>query len=220
MSTPARFGRLARAYRWMEYFSFGPYLQQCRKLRIPEMMACRRAMVYGDGDGRFLSELVRQVPEIQVMVVEASEAMLRRAAQRLPSNAEVQLLKADALTYQAALPDASFDLIVSHFFLDCFNEEELTTLLARANAAAAEGAMWVVSEFAIPNRPVARQVGWLVVSALYLAFGLLTGLKARRLPDHGRVMREAGWRLEQRWTLLLGLLASERWRRLSDQGGS
>jgi ubiquinone/menaquinone biosynthesis C-methylase UbiE len=87
MSTPARFGRLARAYRWMEYFSFGPYLKQCRRLRIPEMAACRRAVVYGDGDGRFLSELVRQVPEIQVLAVDASEEMLRRAAQRLPSNA-------------------------------------------------------------------------------------------------------------------------------------
>jgi ubiquinone/menaquinone biosynthesis C-methylase UbiE len=177
------------------------------------MLACRRAAVYGDGDGRFLSELVRQAPGIQVLAVDASEEMLRRAAQRLPSNAEVRLVKADALTYQAApLPEASFDLIVSHFFLDCFDENELTALLARVNAAAAEGAMWVVSDFAIPDGPVARQAGRLVVSALYFAFALLTGLRTRHLPDHGRVMREAGWRLEERWTLLLGLLTSERWR--------
>jgi hypothetical protein len=125
----------------------------------------------------------------------------------------VRLVKADALTYQAAtLPEPSFDLIVSHFFLDCFDEDELTTLLARVNAAAAEGAMWVISEFAIPDRPVARQAGWLVVRALYFAFALLTGLRTRHLPDHGRVMQEAGWKLEERWTLLLGLLTSERWR--------
>jgi ubiquinone/menaquinone biosynthesis C-methylase UbiE len=217
MSTPAKFGRLARTYRWMEYFSFGPYLQQCRRLRIPEMVRCRRAVVYGDGDGRFLSELVRQVPEMQVVAIDASQEMVRRAAQRLPpSKTAVRLVQADALAYEAAaLPEAPFDLIVSHFFLDCIDEEELTTLLARVNAAAAEGAKWVISEFAIPDRPVARQVGWLVVSALYVAFGVLTGLKARRLPDHGRVMRETGWILEERWTLLRGLLASERWGRLS-----
>jgi hypothetical protein len=57
-------------------------------------------------------------------------------------------------------------------------------------------------------------LGRLVVGGLYLAFGLLTGLRTRRLPDHGRVMRESGWRLEDRRTLLLGLLASERWLRL------
>lgn len=215
MNTPARFGHLAWAYRWMEYFSFGPYLQQCRRLRIREMVTCRRAMVYGDGDGRFLSQLVRRAPGIKVLAVDASEEMLRRAAQRLPSNAEVRLVKADALTYQAAtLPEASFDLIVSHFFLDCFEEDQLTTLLARVNSAAAEGAMWVISEFAIPDRPVAREAGRLVVSALYFAFALLTGLRTRHLPDHGRVMRKAGWRLEERSTLLLGLLTSERWRLL------
>jgi hypothetical protein len=41
----------------------------------------------------------------------------------------------------------------------------------------------------------------------------LTGLRTRRLPDHGHVMRKAGWVLEDKRQLLLGLLASERWHR-------
>jgi ubiquinone/menaquinone biosynthesis C-methylase UbiE len=213
MSRPARFGRLARVYRWMEYFSFGPYLQRCRMLRIAELIACRSALVYGDGDGRFLAELVRSAPGIRIAAVDASSEMLRQAAKRRPL--EARLVQADALACEvSAFPEAPFDLIVSHFFLDCFDEEELSTLLARVNAAVGEGAVWVVSDFAIPPQPVARQLGRLVVGGLYLAFGLLTGLRTRRLPDHGRVMRECGWRLEDRRTLLLGLLASERWRRL------
>jgi ubiquinone/menaquinone biosynthesis C-methylase UbiE len=214
MSGPARFGRLARAYRWMEYFSFGLYLQRCRRLRIAEMGACRRALVYGDGDGRFLAELVGSAQEMRITAVDASNEMLRQAAKRLPSEARPRLVQADALTCEvSAFPEAPFDLVVSHFFVDCFDEEELSRLLARVNTAAAEGAMWVVSDFAIPQRPVARQLGRLVVGGLYLAFGLLTGLRTRRLPDHGRLMRESGWKLEDRQTLLLGLLASERWRR-------
>ena len=215
MSRPARFGRLARIYRWMEYFSFGLYLQQCRRLRIAEMSACRRALVYGDGDGRFLAERVGSAREMQIAAVDASIEMLRQTTQRLPSEARLRLVQADALACEAAaFPEAPFDLVVSHFFLDCFNEEELSTLLALVNAAVAESAVWVVSDFAIPQRPVARQLGRLVVSGLYLAFGLFTGLRTRRLPDHGQVMRESGWRLEDRRTLLMGLLASERWRRL------
>lgn len=218
MSAPARFGRLARAYRWMEYLSFGPYLQQCRTLRLAEMASCRRALIYGDGDGRFLAELVRRLPRIRVAAIDASSEMLRRAAERLPSDADVRMVEADALTDQAAaLPEAPFDLIVSHFFLDCFNEQELSTLLAAVNGAAAEDAIWVVSDFAIPQRAVARQAGKLIVSGLYLAFGVLTGLTTRHLPDHGRVMCEAGWSLDDRRTLLLGLLVSERWRRFAIQ---
>jgi ubiquinone/menaquinone biosynthesis C-methylase UbiE len=215
MRKPANFDRLACVYRWMEYLSFGPYLQKCRRLHIAEMAVCRRALMYGDGDGRFLAELVRRAPEMRVAAVDASGEMLRQAAQRLPSQAKVRLTKADALTCEAAaFPEAPFDLVVSHFFLDCFDEQELATLLERVNPAADEGALCVVSEFAIPEQPIARQLGRLVVTGLYIASGLLTGLRKRRLPDHGRVMREAGWRLEDRQYLLLGLLVSERWRRL------
>lgn len=212
MSSPAGFDRLARAYRWMEYFSFGPHLQQCRRLRLTEMASCQCALVYGDGDGRFLAELVRRVPEIRATAVDASSKMLLRLAQRLPSRAQAQLVHADALACAPAeFPDAPFDLIVSHFFLDCFNEAEIASLVARVNAAAAKNARWVVSDFAIPQREPARLVGTLIVRGLYIAFGLLTGLKTRSLPDHARVMRESGWVLEDRRELLAGLLMSERW---------
>jgi SAM-dependent methyltransferase len=214
MSKPASFDRLSRAYRWMEYFSFGPYLQHCRTLRIAEMIACKRALVYGDGDGRFLAALLRSAPAIRVTAVDASGKMLQRVAQRLPPQAQVRLVHEDALECPPAeFPDAPFDLVVSHFFLDCFDEAEIASLLALVNAAVEKSALWVVSDLAIPQRTPARFLGVLIVRGLYLAFGLLTGLKTRRLPDHARVMREAGWLLEDRKELLLGLLVSERWRR-------
>jgi SAM-dependent methyltransferase len=214
MTAPASFDRLSRAYRWMEYFSFGPYLQQCRNLRTAEMACCRRALVYGDGDGRFLAELVRRAPQIRATAVDASNQMLLRLAHRLPSEAQVRLVHADALECEASkLPDAPFDLVVSHFFLDCFNEAEIASLVAHVNVAVETKALWVVSDFAIPQRKPARLLGTLIVRGLYLAFGLLTGLRTRRLPDYARVMRAAGWVLEDRQELLLGLLVSERWRR-------
>jgi ubiquinone/menaquinone biosynthesis C-methylase UbiE len=214
MNAPARFGRLAHAYRWMEYFSFGPYLKQCRESRISEMTNCRGALVFGDGDGRFLTELVRHSPKMQVTAVDASREMLRQTERRLPPEAQVRLVHRDALECEPTeLSEAQIDLVVSHFFFDCFDEEELASLLATVNTAVDDSAIWVISDFAIPQRVVARQLGMLIVRGLYLAFGLLTGLRTRLLPDHGRVMREAGWVLEDKRHFLLGLLASERWRR-------
>jgi hypothetical protein len=93
-------------------------------------------------------------------------------------------------------------------------------LLSRVQKAICEDAIWIVSDFAIPQRAPARQIAALIVRGLYLAFGLLTGLTTRRLPDHGRVMQEAGWRLEDRKKLLLGLLVSERWRHPSERNVS
>lgn len=214
MRAPASFDRLSRVYRWMEYFSFGSYLQQCRRLRLAEVAACRRALVFGDGDGRFLAELVRRVPEMRAATVDASSKMLLRLARRLPSGAQVHLLHADALECEpAGFPDAPFDLVVSHFFLDCFNEAEIASLVAHVNGAVEKAALWIVSDFAIPRRNPARLLGRWIVRGLYLAFGLLTGLRTRRLPDHASVMREGGWMLEDRRESLWGLLVSERWRR-------
>jgi SAM-dependent methyltransferase len=178
------------------------------------MSSSRRALVFGDGDGRFLAELVRRVPRIHVTAVDASREMLRQAAQRLPGKADVVLVHADALECNpAGFPQAPFDLVVSHFFLDCFNGREVGSLLVRVNAAVEEDALWVISDFAIPQRRAARLAAMLIVRGLYLAFALLTGLRTHRLPDYGRVMRDAGWILEERRELLLGLLVSESWRR-------
>jgi len=214
MNTRSGFDRLARVYRWMEYFSFDSYLQKCRVFRLGEMASRRRALIYGDGDGRFLSYLVRCLPQIEVASVDASRQMLHQAAHRLPSGAHVRLIQADALECEVeALGEAPFDLVVTHFFLDCFSEAEIASLLSRVNTATEEHALWVVSEFALPKRNPARLAGKLIIRALYLAFGLLTGLRTRRLPEYGRVMQQTGWILEGRREWLSGLLVSECWRR-------
>ncbi|MDQ1692567.1 MAG: hypothetical protein QOH85_102, partial [Acidobacteriaceae bacterium] len=177
MSAPANFNRLAHAYRWMEYLSFGTCLMYVRQWRIPEMQHRRRALVYGDGDGRFLARLVRQAPGLQVTAVDASARMLQVAARRLPPAASVQLVQADALGFQPSREQLSFepggyDLIVSHFFLDCFSEDEVGCLVERVNAAAAESAVWVISDFAVPRGAIAGVLGRWIIRGLYQVFGL------------------------------------------------
>src|SRR6185437_1080687 len=55
-----KFDRLARVYRWMEWLSFGPYLSRCRRAFLPQLRDARRALVLGDGDGRFTAALLRR----------------------------------------------------------------------------------------------------------------------------------------------------------------
>ena len=104
-----------------------------------------------------------------------------------------------------------YDLVVTHFFLDCLTTAEIKQLAASIQAAAAPEAMWVVSEFAIPHSLFGRLVARPLVSTLYLAFAILTGLKVRILPDHASALPEAGFQLARRRTRLSGLLVSELW---------
>jgi SAM-dependent methyltransferase len=209
---PANFDRIARPYRWLEYLSFGSLLERCRYYRLPELMKARRALVLGDGDGRFLARLLKENHDLEADVVDLSPVMLRLLSQRIAeagASGRVTLFQTDALRF---VPAGVYDLVVSHFFLDCFDNEELRELVTRIRPHLAREAVWVLSEFAIPSN-LAFLPAQIIVGGLYLAFGVLTGLRVRRLPDYASVLNSAGLALREKRGWLWGLLVSEVWGR-------
>jgi ubiquinone/menaquinone biosynthesis C-methylase UbiE len=196
----------------MEYLSFGPYLQKCRELRLSDDIVYRKSCIcYGDGDGRFLARVVQVAPSMRVTAVDVSDAMLRRTRRRLPASAAVTLVEADALTYSPEKEGVMYDLVVSHFFLDCFTEDQLRQLVSHVNRATYPTAQWIVSDFAIPPGRLLRPFAKLLIRGMYEAFGWMTGLEPRRLPDHHAVLQESRWMLVDSRRLLRGLLVSELW---------
>jgi len=207
---PPNFDRLARLYLWMEMFTFGPWLQRCRCAMLGDITACRHAIAFGDGDGRFTAELLRVNSALQIDAVDASAAMLRELLRRAGTNAaRVQTHRTDARVWQPANP--AYDLVVSHFFLDCLHEDEIRTLSGKVRGALSSSGLWVVSEFAIPEGAFGRCVAGPIVWLLYRAFALLTGLAIRSLPHHAALLRRAGFTLRKRRCFLRGLLVAELW---------
>jgi hypothetical protein len=84
-------------------------------------------------------------------------------------------------------------------------------LAATLRAAVCPGALWIVSEFAIPTGRFGRWIASPIVRALYSAFGLLTGLAVRSLPRYRAALRHAGLTLDKRRRFLGGLLVCELW---------
>lgn len=213
----ANFDRLARAYYWMEWLSFGPWLWWCRTAFLAETRGARRALTFGDGDGRFTARLLEANAAVRVDAVDASAAMLARLKHAAGANAErVRTTQADARSWGAHVSEAvRFDLVYTHFFLDCLTDAEVRPLAQRVAEHLEPGGMWVVSEFAIPQAGAGRQVARLIIGVLYRAFGILTGLAVRRLPEYRAALRDAGLRLQRERRWLGGLLVSECWVRES-----
>ena len=212
------FDRLARWYLWLEWMTFGPCLSRCRCWFLGELSGRRRALVLGDGDGRFTARLVATNPGITVSAVDASAAMLRLLVSRAGPHADrVHTSKADARYWSPAAPEYDkafgppYDLVISHYFLDCLTTEEIHSLAVTLRGAVCSHAVWVVSEFAIPPGWFGNMVARPLVSVLYRAFGWLTGLEVRRLPNHAQALQTAGFSLERRRGWLGGLLSSELW---------
>jgi hypothetical protein len=133
-------------------------------------------------------------------------ALLRRAG---ANRHRVSLHCADARGWQPE--NEQYDLVATHFFLDCLTTEECCGLAARLRGAVAPSAVWIISEFAVPEGWFGRLVAQPLIWLLYRAFGVLTGLGVRRLPDYRAAVRDAGFALTRRRTRLRGLLVSEMW---------
>lgn len=210
------FDTLAPWYETFEWLTFGNALQRCRVACLNEIGAPRRVLVIGEGNGRFLCELLRLYPEAEVDCVDASERMLRlarkRVARELPDRAEcVRFLHQDITSWAA--PEQHYDLLVTHFVLDCFPKAELRALISKLARAATNGANWLLADFSIPRNGMARICarGWL--GAMYLFFRVAARIQASELIDPTPLMRAEGFALARQHFFPRGMLKSEMWRR-------
>ncbi|HWG20413.1 MAG TPA: class I SAM-dependent methyltransferase [Terracidiphilus sp.] len=210
------FDRLAPLYRWMEWFSFGPCLARCRSAFLDQLGDCRRALVLGDGDGRFTAAMLRRHATLEADAVDISPAMLRSLERSAAPHASRLRTEICDIRRWTPAPDApAYDLVVTHFFLDCLTTGEIRALAARLRPALAPGSRWIVSEFAVPPGLFGRFVARPLIALLYRAFHLLTGLAVQRLPDYRSALEGAGFTLLRERRLLHGLLVAQMWSAVS-----
>jgi ubiquinone/menaquinone biosynthesis C-methylase UbiE len=213
------FDSVARAYRWMEYFSFGPMLERCRFRFLSRCAHASHALVLGDGDGRFTARLLAVNPNLQVDVVDASPAMLvvlRERAVRGCSSADKRLHTIEADIRQFTPTGKDYDLVVSHFFLDCLTDGDVSGLVERVLPHLTDDAIWLVSEFSIPEKGWRRFGARAVVRSLYFAFSVLTGLRVRRIPNYAKIFLNNQIRRAENAAYIGGMLVSEVWERRSN----
>jgi ubiquinone/menaquinone biosynthesis C-methylase UbiE len=208
-------GRFAPWYRWVEYAAFGRGLERSRFVFLHRLAGARRLLVPGEGDGRTLARLLEVAPHAEIDIVEVSGAMIELARQRAADSPRVRFHQADALT--ASLSDAFYDGVVTLFFFDCFSEAELRGLIRKIARAMTPDAVWIVSEFALPERGWRRRHAAIWIWAMYRFFGAVSGLRQRTLPPIARLLTEAGFERRERQAARWGLICSEVWIRPKQQ---
>ncbi len=207
MPPEPNFDRIARAYRWLEYLTLGPLLERTRNHHLRALGGCRQALILGDGDGRFTARLLARYPALSADAVDLSRTMLRLLEARAAAPERLRTHHADARRF---IPSRAPDLVITHFFLDCLTQPELSALVAGLAPLLAPGALWLVSDFRVP----AGLLHWparLTIRALYLAFRILTGLRVTRLPDYAAPLRAAGFTPLAIHRELFGMLTTELW---------
>ena len=203
------FDRLAPHYRWLETVFAGRKMQRCRVAWLDEVGLCRNVLVVGEGPGRFLEIAVAQMPDARFVCVDASSAMLERARAAVHGNSRVSFVHASLPEWEP--PPAAFNLIVTHFFLDCFPEPALSQVVARLADAAMPDARWLLADFQVPERGLARFRARVLLALAYRFFRIAAALPASRLVAPDDAIQRHGFRLQRRITANWGLLHSDLW---------
>ena len=205
------FDRVAAHYRWLETIVFGQQLQRARTAFVRQVGVPRRALVVGEGNGRFLAELLRAHPGLRVDCIDASARMIALARTELDDESRVNFIQADIRA--AALGAQQYDLIVTHFFLDCFAEETLAAVIAKLADCATPQAQWLVADFCEPGKGWRRLRARFLIATMYSFFRLLAGIEARRLVDYRPFLRAQGFSFTEAKFLPNEMIRSELWRR-------
>jgi ubiquinone/menaquinone biosynthesis C-methylase UbiE len=205
------FDRLAPHYDWIEAVTAGERLQRARTVWLDELRGRQRILSVGEGHGRFAKAFVDRFPETEITLIESSPRMLARAQRRLgPGAAAVRWHCGDVLAWK---PDGPFDVIVTCFFLDCFPPDTLATVVDRLSQCAAPNALWLVVDFALPQRGLARWRAQAVHWLMYAFFRQFVGLSANRLTSPDKLLRAHGFELTARREFEWGLVRADLWRR-------
>lgn len=209
------FDGLAPFYQAMETVCAGTTLQRCRTAWLTQIPQPRSILLAGEGHGRSLEACLRQFPGAMIVAVDASGRMLQQARARLKraklDASRVQFLQANLLEWEP--PGAVFDLIITHFFLDCFPENQLASVVSRLAAAATPDAHWLLADFQVAPRGLARWRSRCILTMLYAFFRLTTRLPASRLACPESALERAGFHRHRRTESEWKLLKSEWWQR-------
>jgi SAM-dependent methyltransferase len=214
MSARHNFDLVARPYRWLEYLTLGRTLERTREHFLSQLHDANSALVIGDGDGRFLARLLEQNEVVAADAIDTSASMLDLLRVRCARyEARLTTHQVDALSYA---PGRTYDLICTHFFLDCLTQSEVEKLAARLIPNLKdENALWLVSDFRIPPAGLLHWPAKILVGSLYLAFRILTGLRTTHLPDHAQAFTAHGLLLKSQHVSFGGILTTELWQRKS-----
>jgi len=210
------FDRLSVHYPWMELVFAGGLMQRCRTRFLSRITHCQHGLLVGEGTGKFLATLLRVNPQIRVTCVEKSAGMIQQMRRRLRTESldasRVQFKEMDALDWPPT--GNQYDLVATHFFLDCFRGEQLERLVSSLAASAQPGAFWLLTDFREPECGWRRWRAKILLAMLYAFFKATTRISASRLTPPDAYLARSGFRLRERRLDSFGFAHSDIWERI------
>lgn len=158
----------------------------------------------------FFANFCARIPVPTLIVLTRAARCLRwlMSVCRLGSEplASVRFLHLNILNW---LPSDSYDLLVTHFFLDCFPRDQLATTVAKLARTARPEAVWLIADFSLPPGGFARIHAKFWLGVMYAFFRMTAAIPAKDLVDPTPYLRCNGFVGRSRKLSCSGMLRSD-----------
>jgi len=209
------FDGVASSYLFLETITFGNQLQKCRTSMISHLTNSKRALVLGEGNGRFLEAFCKANPLAEILVIDESPRMLDLAKRRIananpPINNQIEFRCANV--FEILPLTGTFDLIVCNFFLDCFTSSEIGHLLGLFRQMLFGEGLLVVGDFRKPHSIFGKIIGEFILKFMHVFFQKTAGISATELTDLHAILQERSFQKAVEKKLFFGFLNSSIWK--------
>jgi ubiquinone/menaquinone biosynthesis C-methylase UbiE len=190
----------------LEQIVFGSRLSRARGSFISRVTEGSRILLIGEGNGRFLFEVVKQTSSASITVIDSSAQMLAAASRRIATDvrcSRIELIHADIFEWRSAAE--GYDRIVTHFVLDLYPPDRIRQLIEKISQLATENCLWINVDFNSENQGLPQKF---LMWAQYRFFRILAGIEAPRLFDTRPWIREAKWEIMETRLLDSGLISA------------
>lgn len=182
----SNFDRVAGVYDTLAHFVFRKDMRRAQFAFLDEIPTNANILVVGGGTGWLLAELLLRNPNCTVQYVDASSKMIELAEKTTSGlNDRVTFVHG---TENDILPGSLFDAIITHFYLDLFDQDDLRRVVGCIKKSCRSGTLWLACDF-VNN----RKMHSVMLAFMYAFFRIYTNLKTRRLPDWNTAIQSAGF---------------------------
>jgi tRNA (cmo5U34)-methyltransferase len=180
------FDRLSYIYDFMLWSTSGNIISKSQSILINELPFCSKTLIIGGGTGQFLYALLKSGKTESVTYIDISPKMIacseKYLTKHLPEKREQILFITGNV--ESIPSEAKYDLIVTNYFLDLFNKEELDIVFNKLYKHFSKNGFWYYTDFCLDNPSVKgiRKITHVaIVQVLYTFFRFFCGISATKL---------------------------------------
>jgi tRNA (cmo5U34)-methyltransferase len=178
-----QFNWIADAYDPLARSVLGRSITESQKCFLQDVLPGSKILILGGGTGWLLETLQSVAGTGEVWYIEASSAMLRHSQRKKIRDLKVHFIHG---TEENIPNDILFDVVITNFYLDLFDEVSLRRVVQKIKKNIQTGALWLATDFTHINS-VWHKV---LLVVMYGFFKITTGIQAQSLPQWESVLQQ------------------------------